>query len=45
MKRIKGVVKSFILLMVDLSIVIAFFYVIFIIPLSFVGFLIALFNF
>lgn len=45
MKTIKGVVNSFILLMVDLFIVIAFFSVIFIIPLSFVGFLIMLFNF
>lgn len=44
MKRIKDVVNSFILLMVDLFIVIAFFSVIFILPLSFVGFLITLFN-
>ena len=45
MKRIKDVVNSFIQLMVDLSIVIAFFSVIFILPLSFVGFLISSFNF
>lgn len=45
MKIIKDVVNRFILLMIDLLIVVAFFSVIFILPLSFVGFLIALFNF
>lgn len=45
MKRIKDVVNSFILLTVDVFIVIAFFTVIFILPLSFVGFIITLFNF
>ena len=44
MNRIKDAVISFILLMVDLFTVIAFFSVIFILPLSFVGFVITLFN-
>lgn len=44
MKRIKYTLINFILLIVDLFTVIAFFSVIFILPLSFLGFLITLFN-